>query len=153
MSDVLGDVSVTMSNGTVGVPRTKAEILLLPTVGHIFGAGMGDKRIFFNQVTNVATTTVSVSGGRVYGSVHGGGEDGHVLGLVTTTISGDVVIGSVTDGTTSGFDGNVFGGGQGSPTALTAGTVGGNVILNINGGTMHGSVYGGGRIASVGTFF
>ena len=153
MSDVLGNVSVTMSGGTVGVPRTKAEILLLPTVGHIFGAGMGDKRIFFNQVTNVATTTVSVSGGRVYGSVYGGGEDGHVLGLVTTTISGDVVIGSVTDGTTSGFDGNVFGGGQGSPTALTAGTVGGNVILNINGGTMHGSVYGGGRIASVGTFF
>ena len=96
---------------------------------------------------------MTVSGGRVYGSVHGGGEDGHVLNNATTTISGNVVIGSVTDGTTSGFDGNVFGGGQGSPTALTAGTVGGNVKLNINGGTMYGSVYGGGRIASVGTYF
>lgn len=154
MSDVLGDAKVIMTGGTVGVPLTKAYIVETnPTIGHIYGAGMGDKRIFFNQVTNVASSTVEVSGGKVYGSVHGGGEDGHVLGLAKTTISGDVEIGSVKDGTTSGFDGNVFGGGQGSPTALTAGTVGGNVELNIEGGTMHGSVYGGGRIASVGTFF
>lgn len=153
MSDVLRDAKVTMTGGTVGVPRAKADILLLPTVGHVYGAGMGDKRIFFNQDTNVASSTVEVSGGKVYGSVHGGGEDGHVLGLAKTTISGDVEIGSVKDGTTSGYDGNVFGGGQGSPTALTAGTVGGNVDLSIQGGTMHGSVYGGGRIASVGTYF
>lgn len=153
MSDVLGNVSVTMSDGTVGVPRNKQDILLNPTIGHIYGAGMGDKRIFFNAVTNVASSTVNVSGGRVYGSVYGGGEDGHVLGLAKTTISGTVKIGSVKDGSTSGFDGNVFGGGQGSPTALTAGTVGGNVELDILGGEMYGSVYGGGRIASVGTFF
>ena len=153
MSDVLGAVSVKMSGGTVGVPRNKQDILLNPTIGHIFGGGMGDKRIFFNTVTNVASSTVSVSGGRVYGSVHGGGEDGHVLGLAKTTISGTVKIGSVKDGSTSGFDGNVFGGGQGSPTALTAGTVGGNVELDILGGEMYGSVYGGGRIASVGTYF
>ena len=157
MSDVIGDVSINMSGGTVGVPRTAGDILLNPCFGHIFGAGMGDKRIFFNQVTNVQNSTVSVSGGRVYGSVHGGGEDGHVLKKATTTISKETgegkkapVIGC--DGT-SGYDGNVFGGGQGSPTALTAGTVGGNVELNILEGTMHGSVYGGGRIASVGTFF
>ena len=153
MSDVLGNVSVTMSDGTVGVPRNKQDILLTPTIGHIYGAGMGDKRIFFNAVTNVASSTVNVSGGRVYGSVYGGGEDGHVLGKAKTTISGSVKIGSVKDGSTSGFDGNVFGGGQGSPTALTAGTVGGNVELDILGGEMYGSVYGGGRIASVGTFF
>lgn len=153
MADVIGDVTVTMSGGTVGVPRMIGEIRTNPTIGHIYGAGMGDKRIFFNQVTNVNSSTVNVSGGRVYGSVHGGGEDGHVINNATTTISETVVIGSMTDGTTSGFDGNVFGGGQGSPTALTAGTVGGNVVLNIQGGTMHGSVYGGGRIASVGTYF
>ena len=155
MSDVLGNAVVTMTGGTVGVPLTKAYIVETnPTIGHIYGAGMGDKRIFFNQVTNVKTSTVTVSGGKVYGSVHGGGEDGHVLETATTTISGDVEIGSVKDGiNTSGFDGNVFGGGQGSPTALTAGTVGGNVELNIDGGKMYGSVYGGGRIASVGTFF
>jgi hypothetical protein len=153
MSDVWGNAIITMSGGTVGVPRSKQNILYNPTIGHVFGAGMGDKRIFFNTVTNVENTSVTVSGGKVYGSVHGGGEDGHVLNKATTTISGDVVIGSVKDGSTSGFDGNVFGGGQGSPTALTAGTVGGNVELNIQGGEMYGSVYGGGRIASVGTFF
>lgn len=152
MSDVWGDAIITMSDGTVGVPRSKQEILYNPTIGHVFGAGMGDKRIFFNQVTNVENTNVTITGGRVYGSVHGGGEDGHVLTLATTNIRGGE-IGSIKDGTSSGYDGNVFGGGQGSPTALTAGSVGGNVVLNIEGGTMHGSVYGGGRIASVGTFF
>ena len=157
MSDVWGNAIITMSGGTVGVPRTAGDILLNPCLGHIYGAGMGDKRIFFNQVTNVENATVTVLGGKVYGSVHGGGEDGHVLNKATTTISKETGEGKVApvigcDGT-SGYDGNVFGGGQGSPTALTAGTVGGNVELNIEDGTMHGSVYGGGRIASVGTFF
>jgi hypothetical protein len=118
---------------------------------------MGDKRIFFNTSTNVASTTVSVTGGTVYGSVYGGGEDGHVLGNAATTISKETgegkeapVIGC--DGE-SGFDGNVFGGGQGSSTALTAGVVGGNVTLDILDGTINGSVYGGGQIGSIGTHF
>ncbi|MBQ7150315.1 MAG: hypothetical protein IJS06_05060, partial [Prevotella sp.] len=154
MSDIWGDATIEMSGGTVGIPRTKQEILYNPTFGHIYGAGMGDKRIFFNQTTNVENSNVSISGGRIYGSVYGGGEDGHVLNKATTTISGDVVVGTEQqDGSNSGFDGNVFGAGQGSPTAQTAGSVGGNVILNIEGGTMLGSVYGGGRIASVGTLF
>jgi hypothetical protein len=157
MADVEGAVTVTMTGGTVGVPRTKAEIEALPTLGHIYGAGMGDKRIFFNTSTNVASTTVSVTGGTVYGSVYGGGEDGHVLGNAATTISKETgegkeapVIGC--DGE-SGFDGNVFGGGQGSSTALTAGVVGGNVTLDILDGTINGSVYGGGQIGSIGTHF
>ena len=50
-------------------------------------------------------------------------------------------------------DGNVFGAGQGHTGALTAGVVGGNASLTVTGGTMKGSVYGGGRIASVGTYF
>lgn len=157
MADIENAVTVTMTGGTVGVPRTKAQIEALPTLGHIYGAGMGDKRIFFNTSTNVASTTVSVTGGTVYGSVYGGGEDGHVLGNATTTISKETGEGKVApvigcDGT-SGYDGNVFGGGQGSVTALTAGVVGGNVTLNILDGEIKGSVYGGGRIASVGTNF
>ena len=155
MADIAGAITVSMSGGTVGVPRSKTEIEALPTLGHIYGAGMGDKRIFFNTSTNVGSTTVSVSGGTVYGNVYGGGEDGHVMGNAVVTISQDdddtpTVIGSVGNG---GLDGNVFGGGQGSPTALTAGVVGGSVSLSIEGGHMLGSVYGGGRIASVGTFF
>ena len=154
-TDVLGTCSVTMTDGTVGVPYPATGFN--PALGHLFGAGKGDKRIFFNIWTNVKETTVNVSGGRVFGSVYGGGEDGHVGfegdtgdtdGDATTTISGTAHIG--TNGN-SGYDGNVFGGGQGSSTALTAGVVQGNVTLNIQNGQIDGSVYGGGRIASVGT--
>ena len=92
--------------------------------------------------------------------MYGGGEDGHVIENAVTTIGVTPTTENPSpsvpllgcDGT-SGFDGNVFGGGQGSPTALTSGVVGGNVTLNILGGEMKGSVYGGGRIASVGTNF
>ena len=49
------------------------------------------------------------------------------------------------------FDGNVFGGGRGfGGEALTAGNVGGSIELNIISGKVLGSVYGGGRLASVG---
>ena len=69
------------------VPRTSAQIKANPNSGNIYGAGMGDKRIFFNTSTNVASATVDISNGTVYGAVYGGGEDGHVMGNVTTTIS------------------------------------------------------------------
>ena len=151
-----GTCTIVMTGGTIGVPRTATAIEALPTIGHLYGAGKGDKRILFNTWTNVGATSVSVSGGIVYGNVYGGGEDGHVMGNAVTTISETdatnkpTVIGSVGD---AGLDGNVFGGGQGSPTALTAGVMGGNANLNVQGGHMLGSVYGGGRIASVGTYF
>ena len=154
MTDVYGSCTVTMTGGTVGVPRTWAEKRAHPVVGSLFGAGKGDKRVLFNTWTNVGSTSVTVSGGRVYGSVFGGGEDGHVLGDATTTIKetdaehNPTIIGTL--GTT-GYDGHVFGGGRGSYTALTAGVVCGNTTVNIEGGTMLGSVYGGGRLASVGT--
>ena len=154
MADIDGAVTVTMTGGTVGVPRTKEDITANPNYGNVYGAGMGDKRIFFNTSTNVASATVNISNGTIYGAVYGGGEDGHVMGNVTTTISQPAekttVIGC--DGQ-SGYDGNVFGAGQGHTGALTAGVVGGNASLSITGGLMKGSVYGGGRIASVGTYF
>ena len=154
MADIEGAVTVTMTGGTIGVPRTSAQIKANPNSGNIYGAGMGDKRIFFNTSTNVASATVDISNGTVYGAVYGGGEDGHVMGNVTTTISQPAekttVIGC--DGQ-SGYDGNVFGAGQGHIGAYTAGVVGGNASLTITGGTLNGSAYGGGRIASVGTYF
>lgn len=154
MADIEGAVTVTMTGGTIGVPRTSAQIKANPNSGNIYGAGMGDKRIFFNTSTNVASATVNISNGTVYGAVYGGGEDGHVMGNATTTISQPAekttVIGC--DGQ-SGYDGNVFGAGQGHIGAYTAGVVGGNASLTITGGTLNGSAYGGGRIASVGTYF
>ena len=151
-TNVLGTSKVTMTGGTLGVPRTPQQIKDHPVTCYLFGAGKGDQRIYFNKETNVNDAIVNVEGGRIYGSVFGGGEDGHVLRNTTVTIG-------KTDGTgpkigtvgSTYVDGNVFGGGRGfGGEALTAGNVGGSVDLIINGGTMLGSVYGGGRLASVG---
>ena len=156
MTDVEGKCTITMSGGTVGVPRTLAQIADHPVTCYLFGAGKGDQRVLFNTWTNVSSASVSVTGGTVYGSVFGGGEDGHILGDAAVTIGKEPDHTGPTIGTlgTSYVDGNVFGGGRGfSGEALTAGSTGGNVSMNIYGGTMKGSVYGGGRLASVGIVF
>ena len=162
-TNVNGTATVTMTGGTVGVPRTDAQIIAHPLTGYIFGGGKGDQRIFFNKDTNVKDAVVTVEGGRVYGSVYGGGEDGHVLRNVTLTIGKQTTTGEGNNAvtTTSGpkigtkgtsyYDGHVFGGGRGfGGDALTAGNVGGSVDVNILDGDILGSVYGGGRLASVG---
>ena len=158
MTDVLGKATVTMTGGTLGVPRTLEDIAAHPVTCYLFGAGKGDQRTAFNTWTNVQNVEVNVGGNAfIFGSVFGGGEDGHVLGDVTVKIN------NLENGANNAFigtwgysyvDGNVFGGGRGfSGEALTAGSVGGNITLNIGGGTMLGSIYGGGRLASVGTYF
>ena len=148
MTNVTGTTNVTMTGGTLGVPRTLAQIAAHPVTCYLFGGGKGDQRVHFNKSTNVGHAKVNVSGGIIYGSVFGGGEDGHVLGDVTMNISDGAKIGTWG---TSYVDGNVFGGGRGfGGDAYTAGNVAGSVTLNITGGTMLGSVYGGGRLGSVG---
>ena len=143
---------------TLGVPRTLAQIAAHPVTCYLFGAGKGDTRVLFNKDTNVKDVIVEITGGRIYGSVFGGGEDGHVFGDVRMTINQNDYNNDNTKtrtqiGTwgTSYVDGNVFGGGRGyTGDAYTAGNVGGSVKLDINGGTMLGSIYGGGRLGSVG---
>lgn len=153
-TNVNGTANVTMKGGTIGVPRTDAQIIAHPVTGYLFGGGKGDQRVFFNKDTNVKDAIVVVEGGRIYGSVYGGGEDGHVLRNTTVTIKEtDATIYPTKIGTkgTSYYDGHVFGGGRGfGGDALTAGNVGGSVTLNIEAGEILGSVYGGGRLASVG---
>ena len=151
-TNVLGTAHVTMTGGTIGVPRTPQQIKDHPVTCYLFGAGKGDQRIFFNKETNVNDAIVKVEGGRIYGSVFGGGEDGHVLRNTEVTIGKADGTGPKIGTVGSTYvDGNVFGGGRGfSGEALTAGNVGGSVDLIINGGTMLGSIYGGGRLASVG---
>ena len=148
MTNVTGTTNVTMTGGTLGVPRTLDQIAAHPVTCYLFGAGKGDQRVHFNKSTNVGHAKVNVSGGIIYGSVFGGGEDGHVLGNVDMNISEGAKIGTWG---TSYVDGNVFGGGRGfGGDAYTAGNVAGAVTMNITGGTMLGSVYGGGRLGSVG---
>ena len=151
-TDVNGKSIVKMSGGTIGVPLTLSKKRNNPMTGNIYGAGKGDPRVRFNKVTNVNEVEMEITGGIVYGSVYGGGEDGHVLRNVTMTIGNDDHTGP-TIGTwgTSYVDGNVFGGGRGfTGDAYTAGNVAGNIDLTIKGGTIFGSVYGGGRLGSVG---
>ena len=152
ITDVFGKCTINMSGGTLGVPRDSLSIANHPVTCYLFGAGMGDDRTFFDTWTNVEETEVNVTGGTIFGSIFGGGEDGHVLSDIKVTVEGnDTHIGTLGY---SYVDGNVFGGGRGfSGTALTAGSVGGNITVDIKGGTMLGSIYGGGRLASVGTYF
>ena len=142
---------------TLGVPRTLKQIDAHPVTCYLFGAGKGDQRVFFNKSTNVIDVVVNVTGGTIYGSVFGGGEDGHVLRDVTMTIGtegvGDAGPTGPAIGTwgTSYVDGNVFGGGRGfGGDAYTAGNVAGSVTMDIKGGSILGSIYGGGRLGSVG---
>ena len=150
LGDVTGDSCTVIFGGTatLGVPRTLAQIAAHPVTCYLFGAGKGDERVRFNTRTNVENVHVKVDGGRIYGSVFGGGEDGHVMRNVLMDIKPGAKIGTWG---TSYVDGNVFGGGRGfSGNALTAGNVAGDITVNITGGTMLGSIYGGGRLASVG---
>ena len=152
ITDVLGSSKVEMWGGTVGVPRTIPGIQARPVNSYIFGAGMGDPRALFNGWSNVGSAEVIVRGDAVvFGSVFGGGEDGHVLGDVSTTIKGDALIGTFGS---SGVDGNIFGSGRGfSALTLTAGAVCGNVTVNIaERAKILGSIFGGGRMAAVGTY-
>ena len=152
-TNVLGKATVKMTGGTLGVPRTDQQITAHPVTCYLFGAGKGDQRVFFNKDTNVNDAEVEVDGGRIYGSVYGGGEDGHVMRHSKVTIKESSSSKPTKIGTsgTSYYDGNVFGGGRGfGGDALTAGNVGGSVEVNIEGGQMLGSIYGGGRMASVG---
>ena len=151
ITDVMGHSKVEMSGGTLGVPRSLADIEAHPVNSYLFGAGMGDPRQYFIQRGNVGSAEVIVRDSAViFGSVFGGGEDGHVLGDAKTTISGNAVVGTFGS---SGVDGNIFGSGRGFSTfTLPAGVVRGNVELTIC-DSVHilGSVFGGGRMAAVGT--
>ena len=151
-----GTATVDMQGGTVGVPRTTDQFRNHPIPGYVYGSGKGDPRIYFNTWTNVNETSVTMTGGKIFGCLFGGGEDGHVMGDVTMSVS-------ETDGNTnptvigctglSGAEGNVFGSGRGTTNeALTAGTVGGNVDLTVSGGKVLSSVFGGGNRGSVGTY-
>ena len=139
--------TITIDGGIVGLERSVDSIIEYP-YGNVFGGGKGKLDPSFSMRTNVNRAQVNFNGGRIYGSVFGGGEVGHVLGNIEMNIT-DGFIG--TYGYTD-YDGSVFGGGLGADIDLAAGNVGGNVEVNVTGGTMLGSVYGGGRCGSVGFY-
>ena len=138
------------------------------SVTDVYGAGKG-------TASNVAQgTTVNVKGGVVNGSVFGGGENGTVA---FTNGSGTTNYQSIVTVSGGEVKNNVFGGGykgttQGKTTVNITGTWDGTVVrgdvfagaygqhgsifvaglktLNISGGRIYGSVYGGSRDANDG---
>lgn len=153
LTDVYGKCTVNFGGtATLGVPRTLKQIAAHPLTCYLFGAGKGDQRVLFNKSTNVKDVEVNITGGTIYGSVFGGGEDGHVHRDVKMTIGKDDHTGpTIGQWGTSYVDGNIFGGGRGfGADAYTAGNVAGSVKMEIKGGSIRGSIYGGGRLGSVG---
>ena len=128
---VQGKSTVTMTGGTIGVPRTQEQIDDDPKIGHLFGGGKGDPRPYFN-----------------YGSVFGGGESGTVKGGVTVKMTGGVVLndvyggGALADTQTSNWDETKNSGAgdwaEGKTSATTTTTV------RLTGGNILGEAYGGG---------
>ena len=161
-------------SGVIGVSETDAK------GGHVYGAARGAVDVGTNDITeqryveaklaNVRETQVTIGTANgttttptIYGSVYGGGEDGHVYDNATVTIHHGRI------------NHSVFGGGKGESTynttlldatpgntqgqekataepvhSWTAGKVYGNTTVTMNGGSVGYNIYGGGNLASVG---
>ena len=165
-----GKATITISGGYIGNVNADGTAvsgtgLLAPgdNNGHVFGSSCGmvadnyteggvaiDQQ--YRQMGYSHSTEVNISGGHLFGSVFGSGENGHVWEDSRLNISGGE-IGSETS--TLIYSGNVYGSGRGvdhphEHISETAGKVRGNTTVNITGGTVWRDVYGGGSLASVG---
>ena len=129
--------------------------------GHVFGSGYGRAATesgadtIYAQMAFVKNTFVRIqNSSQVNGSVFGSGENGHVRQNTHVFVEGGTI---GHDGTT-GYDGNVYGGGRGqdlnsqNQLSRSSGRTYGNTFVDIYGGKVNGSVYGGGRMATVGTY-
>jgi hypothetical protein len=184
-----GKTTVTITGGTVGTATGTQEGL--PT-GNIFGACRGKAAAdvgrlsprydyapdFYLGYSNESVVTIgdaakindgSYSGPRLWGSVYGGGRDGHVRGSTSVTINKGVIGKEYNANDTDPFlkyRGNVFGAGSGMGTydkenkktdpsddkhGTSSGSVTRHTTVSIKGGTViYQNVYGGGALANVG---
>lgn len=98
------------------------------TAANIYGGGMGIEASEYEECGSVkegSQVWVNISGGTVTGNVYGGGKSSNFHGDTLVTVSG-----------TAHIAGNVYGGGE-------SGLVTGRSQVNIEGGTIGKSVYGG----------
>ena len=113
------------------------------SVNNLFGGG--------NMASVTGTTSVTLTDGTVHAGVYGGcNVKGNVGGNITVTVNGGTV-GSEEDLTNDHVTANVHGGGYGGylDAANPGTTTSGNVLVNINGGTIYGDVYGGSAFGDV----
>ena len=100
------------------------------TMKNVYGAGLGTEANAISDNANIGgTTNVTISGGNITQSVYGGGENGAV-GYNSTESNSLVTVSGGTIGE------NVFGGGNN-------GFTNGPTIVNMDDGTVNGSVFGG----------
>ena len=140
-AQVTGGTTVTLTAGTVtrafgggnlaAINGTTALTVQGATAANIYGGG--------NQAGVSGTSAVTVTSGNVTTGVYGGcNTSGNIGGNITVSLNGGTI------GTTGGTTNIVFGGGYGDATSTD-----GNVLLTINGSTIHGNVYGGSALGSV----
>ena len=150
-----GLTTVNIYGGIIGVTGT--------TGGDVYGAARGGVGESYEmaEFANVRQTTVNIGTGSsspsIYGSVYGGGEDGHTMENAYVYINNGTIYQSVygsgrgtdkyklklkkcTDD--SEYDGEAY--------SVTAGKVYGNTFVEMTGGIVKGNVYGGGKMASIG---
>ncbi len=151
-----GKAIINITGGTIG------QASLPYTKGHVFGGCLGRAGTDYTGYSFVNTSDVTLNGGTVYGSVFGGGENGHVLDSTYVKIQSGTVGMRLDNVATENLDnnmlftGNVYGGGRGvdltsnNDYSVTAGKVFGNTRTEITGGTIYRNVYGGGSLACVG---
>ncbi|MBR6844045.1 MAG: hypothetical protein IKM79_02980, partial [Bacteroidales bacterium] len=143
--------------------------------GEVYGSGLGivgrEKKegegdLPINQALDLAYSGcahVTIDGGIIKSNVYGGAANGHVQDHTYVTIkqtdrSNPTTIGIEGMG---GWHGNVYGGGGGTARytengkmhhSITSGRVFGDTHVEIDSATIYHNVYGGGAIASVGTY-
>ena len=137
----------------------KANVLsLLPLYKYLpdFFLGYVNKAAI-NVGGTTASGPVDGAGPTVYGSVYGGAQDGHVRNSTEVKIFKGSVAGQTSDD--AGRSGHVFGAGSGIGTysdnkkslcSNSSGSVTCTTWVELNGGSIHGNIWGGGAMASVG---
>ena len=165
-----GIATVTINAGTIGTANGTFDDM--PT-GNVFGSSRGKaandvgrrspryKYVPDFMLGYVNETDVTIGDGTkepmLYGSVYGGGQDGHVRRSTKVTINSGT-IGVINGGTDRG---NVFGAGSGLGKNTEQNDLGGlfnnssgsvtcTTDVIVNGGTIYQNVYGGGAMGSVG---
>ena len=111
--------------------------------GHSEHDGHGDK---YNKTAGIVggTATVAISGGHVVRNVYGAGAMGSVTGGTIVNISGKSIIGA--DGSGGGY---VYAAARGNEDMENDCATVGSTALNISGGTIWGSAFGGGQLGTV----
>ncbi len=162
-----GLAKVSISGGQIGVTGIND--------GRVYGSGRGvagDKTTLSEMINMAYVHNSEVyikDGADVRGAVFGGGANGHVSQNTLVRMSGGTVgvplplaerkVNPATGHGRRVYRGNVYGGGRGvdpisntEHLSNTAGRVYGNTRVDISGGKVFHSVFGGGSLASVGSY-